>query len=132
MPIAGNAVVLDTNIAVLLLSGDREIQRRVADADSIFVSTVVLGELYYGAGLSSRITENTRRVEEFALSSEIYEVTAETARHYAAIKCALRRSGTPIPDNDIWIAALAQQFDAAVATRDQHFSHVSGLHVLNW
>jgi predicted nucleic acid-binding protein len=70
MPVAGDIVVLDTNIAVLLMSGDRGIRRFVADSNMIAVSTVVIGELYYGAGLSKRITENSRRVDEFVLRSE--------------------------------------------------------------
>jgi tRNA(fMet)-specific endonuclease VapC len=132
MPLGGSAVVLDTNIAVLLMSGDQAIRRRVAETDTIVVSTIVLGELFYGAGLSSRLIENTQRVEEFASSSEVCEVTIETSRHYASIKCALRRNGTPIPNNDIWIAALPQQFDASVATRDHHFRHVTGLRISDW
>jgi tRNA(fMet)-specific endonuclease VapC len=131
MPVPGS-IVIDTNIAVLLLSGDRDIRSRVAEAEQIVVSTVVLGELYYGAGLSSRVAANTQRVDEFASNSEIQVVTLETSRHYASIKCALRRKGSPIPNNDIWIAALAQQFDAFVATRDRHFHQIDGLRVVTW
>ena len=70
--------------------------------------------------------------KELAQDCEILDVSIETARQYGIIKSELRRKGTPIPNNDIWIAALTQQYDAAVATRDQHFDAVEHLEVVHW
>jgi tRNA(fMet)-specific endonuclease VapC len=93
---------------------------------------VVVGELYFGAHRSGRLEHNLKQAEELAANSEVVDVTMETARNYGVIKTALRRKGTPIPDNDIWIAALAQQYGAAIATRDSHFDAVENLTVVRW
>jgi tRNA(fMet)-specific endonuclease VapC len=131
MPANGN-VVLDTNIAIAFMAGDRLICQRVAESEQVILSIVVVGELYFGAHRSGRLEHNLKRAEELAANSEVVDVTMETARNYGVIKTALRRKGTPIPDNDIWIAALAQQFGAVVATRDSHFDAVDGLAVARW
>ena len=131
MPASGS-VVLDTNLAVKFLASDRQIQKRVAETDRVIISTIVLGELFYGARRSDRLEENLKRVNDFAAHSEVIDAGLETARRYGIIKAALRRKGTPIPDNDIWIAALAQQYSAAVATRDAHFDAIEGLEIARW
>ena len=57
---------------------------------------------------------------------------ATTAEHYGRIRAQLAQSGTPIPENDIWIAALALEHQLPLAARDAHFDRVTGLQVLNW
>jgi tRNA(fMet)-specific endonuclease VapC len=131
MPASGS-VVLDTNIAVAFMAGDRVIRQRVAEAEHVILSIVVVGELLYGASHSGRLEHNLRQAEALASNSEVVDVTIETARNYGAIKSELRRIGRPIPDNDIWIAALARQCDAAIATRDAHFDFVENLSVVRW
>ena len=73
-----------------------------------------------------------RRIEEFAKHSEVIDVDIATATLYGIIKSSLRRKGTPIPDNDIWIAARHQQHAAAVVTRDTHFDAIDGLAIVRW
>jgi tRNA(fMet)-specific endonuclease VapC len=131
MPTNGS-VVLDTNIAIAFLSDDRSVREHVAETERIILPAVVLGELFYGARHSDRVEDNLQRVEELALNCEVLDVSIETARQYGIIKSELRRKGTPIPNNDIWIAALTQQYDATVATRDQHFDAVEHLEVVRW
>lgn len=131
MPASGS-IVLDTNIAIALMSGDQLIRQRVAEADQVILSIVVVGELLFGAHRSGRLEHNLQQAEMLAASSEVVEVTMETARNYGVIKTALRRKGTPIPDNDIWIAAHAQQYGVAIATRDFHFDLVENLTVVRW
>jgi predicted nucleic acid-binding protein len=58
--------------------------------------------------------------------------TAATADHYGQIRAALAKAGTPIPENDIWIAALAKEFQLPLAARDRHFDLIAGLQVLKW
>ena len=65
-------------------------------------------------------------------SHTVVALDVDTARLYGAIKNQLRRNGTPIPDNDIWIAALAQQHGAVIVTRDSHFDAVENLAVVRW
>ena len=131
MPTNGN-VVLDTNIAIAFLSDDRSVRQHVAKTERIILPTLVLGELFYGARHSDHAEQNLRRVEELAQNCEVLDISIETARRYGIIKSELRRKGTPIPNNDTWIAALTQQYDAAVATRDQHFDSVEHLEVIRW
>jgi tRNA(fMet)-specific endonuclease VapC len=131
MPTSGS-VVLDTNIAIAFLSDDRSVRQHVAKTERIILPTVVMGELFYGARHSDSAEQNLRRVEELAQSCQLLDVSIETARQYGIIKSALRRKGAPIPNNDIWIAALTQQYDAALATRDQHFNAVEHLEVVRW
>jgi tRNA(fMet)-specific endonuclease VapC len=131
MPASGS-ILLDTNIAIAFMAGDRLIRQRVAETEQILLHVVVVGELFYGAQRSGRLQHNLERVEELAASSEIVDITLETARNYGLIKTALRRKGTPIPDNDIWIAALAQQLSATIATRDSHFELVDNLTIVRW
>lgn len=131
MPASGSFAI-DTNVAIALMAGDRTIRQQVAEADEIFLSIVVLGELYFGASRSGRLEHNLRQIETLAANCQIAELGVETARNYGAIKTALRRNGTPIPDNDIWIAASALQMDLAVATRDAHFDVVENLSIARW
>jgi tRNA(fMet)-specific endonuclease VapC len=131
MPASGS-VVIDTNIAIAFMAGDRLIRKRVAETERVILSIVVVGELLYGAYRSERVEQNLRRAEELATNSEVVDVAMETARNYGVIKAALRRKGTPIPDNDIWIAALAKECGAPVASRDEHFDAVEGLSVERW
>ena len=75
---------------------------------------------------------NINRIEEFARANTILPVTTQTAEVYGRIKSHLRQRGRPIPENDIWIAAVALQYDLDLAARDVHFAEVQGLRLLNW
>lgn len=77
-----------------------------------------MGELFFGAERSKRREAKLAEAEAFAGDSEVRPCDLETARHYGVIENALRAEGRPIPDNDIWIAALAQQHELIVVTRD--------------
>jgi len=124
--------VLDTNIVIALIDEEPSVLARIAVADETLIPIVVLGELFYGANYSRRSAANVAKVEALAQSHTIVDLDLETARQYGIIKSELRRKGTPIPNNDIWIAALTQQYDAAIATRDQHFDAVEHLEVVRW
>lgn len=92
----------------------------------------MLGELYFGAAKSARSQDNRERVDLFASNNPVLDCNTETARLYGIIKHQLRLQGRPIPDNDVWIAAIAIQHDLILATRDGHFSEVADLHVEKW
>jgi tRNA(fMet)-specific endonuclease VapC len=94
---------------------------------------IAIGELLYGASKSTRAEENAARIREFAGAVSILPVTGDTAEQYGAIKNELRAKGRPIPENDIWIAALARQHDLTLVSRDQdHFREVPGLRLETW
>jgi tRNA(fMet)-specific endonuclease VapC len=124
--------LLDTNVVIALFSGDRGVQARLTTASEVFLPSVTLGELYFGAAHSTRKEANTARVDSFAASLTVVGVDAETARRYGRLKAELRKKGRPIPENDLWIAACAVQHGLSLASRDPHFDAVEGLQVEVW
>jgi len=113
--------LLDTNIVIALFAGEVDIQEHLKQAEEVFVPSIVLGELYFGARKSGRIKENLARIDEFAFSSSVLGCDTDTAREYGAIKDMLRMKGRPIPENDVWIAAIARQYGLVLVSRDTHF-----------
>jgi len=100
-------------------------------ADSILLPTVVLGELFHGFRKGNQLVENQRRLEAFLSEPQvrIVEVTRRTAEIYGEFLYQLQKQATPIPINDIWIAAIVSEHSAALLTRDQHFAHLPQLTV---
>ncbi|HNV72961.1 MAG TPA: PIN domain-containing protein, partial [Candidatus Ozemobacteraceae bacterium] len=101
--------LLDTNIVIALFADEPLLMKRLTPNRKIFVSTIVLGELFYGAHKAARSAENLKRISEFAEKSAIVVPDYETADSFGQIKSRLLSKGRPIPDNDIWIAATAIQ-----------------------
>lgn len=124
--------LLDTNVLIALFAEDAAARTAVQEAPEVFIPSVVLGELYYGAEKSSRAEYNRARIDELAATGAILNVDAGTAREYGSIKHALRAAGRHIPENDIWIAALARQHDLTLVTRDHHFRAVMPLTLVQW
>jgi len=124
-------VLLDTNIVIAFFGLETAVCERVAESD-IIVSSTVLGELYYGARKSGQTASNLTRLDEFSASVAVLPCDSATARYYGEIKDRLRAKGRPIPDNDIWVAAVALQYGLPLATRDEHFKHVESLLLKNW
>jgi tRNA(fMet)-specific endonuclease VapC len=126
------SLLLDTNIVIALFAQDGQVQQHLAQAAQVFVPSIVLGELYYGAQKSSRLVANVSRVEQFAARAAVLNCDSETASQYGIIKSVLRTKGRPIPENDIWIAAIAQQHQLTLISRDEHFNEVDGLALDTW
>ena len=126
------SVLLDTNIVIGLFANDQAILARLSETDHIFIPSIVLGELYFGAYKSAHSEQNVRRIEEFVTAGAVLVCDEVTAAHYGRIKKALREKGRPLPENDIWIAALAQQHNLTVVSRDQHFNEIESLPVEAW
>ncbi len=124
--------LLDTNLVIALFAEDRSVQQHLSEAGEVFISSIVLGELYYGARKSAHVETNLTRIEEFASRMSLLGCDQDTARHYGRIKNLLRAKGRPIPENDIWIAAIAEQHQLVLAARDGHFQEVEGLSVEVW
>jgi len=124
--------LLDTNIVIALWANDVTVTSQLAVASEVFVPIIVLGELYYGARKSAWSAQNLARIDEFAARSSILLCDLLTAQQYGAIKHGLRAKGRPIPENDIWIAAVAIQYGLTLASRDDHFSYVDGLPIVKW
>jgi tRNA(fMet)-specific endonuclease VapC len=125
-------VLLDTNIVIALIAEDSSVRQGLELAAEVFVPSIVLGELYYGARSSAQKDRNLARVDEFAAASALLAADAETAADYGLIEAALRAKGHLIPDNDIWVAAIARQHNLTLITRDAHFQEVEGLSISSW
>lgn len=124
--------LLDTNVIVALFKGDVNVQAEITKSTEVFVPSVAIGELYFGAYHSSDVPRHLKQVGKFAHSSAILSCDSGTAEKYGQIKNALRLAGHPIPENDIWIAAIAQQYNLKLITRDKHFDAVVGITTEAW
>lgn len=124
--------LLDTNIVISLIAKEPSTHEHIASATEIFIPAIVLGELYYGAHKSQKVPENTSRIDEFAASNTILPCDMDTAKRYGEIKNRLKLKGRPIPENDIWIAALAQQYALTLASNDAHFTEIDDLRTETW
>jgi tRNA(fMet)-specific endonuclease VapC len=125
-------VILDTNGLSALADGDMKLAPLLQHAPELAVPVIVLGEYQYGIRLSRHRTRYESWLTELLATCRVLVVDERTAVLYAEVRHELKRSGHPIPENDIWIAALARQHHAPLVTRDQHFDFVPGLTRLNW
>ncbi len=103
-------VLLDTNIVIALFSQDHSVHDALSRTVEVFVPSIVLGELYYGAYKSVEVGPNITRIGDFARQNAILSCDGVTAQYCGRVKSFLRLKGRPIPENDIWIAAIAQQY----------------------
>ena len=120
-------LLLDTNIISDLNDNVPETLQVLASAEEVFTSVVVAGELFYGIENSTRRKENFSFYTDFFQTCAVLDITLDTASIYGAIKTNLRQRGKPIPENDIWIAAIAIQNDLTLLTHDHHFNSVDRL-----
>jgi predicted nucleic acid-binding protein len=125
-------VILDTNAVTALLAGDPALARCLDGEERHQLPVVVLGEYRYGL-LGSR-TRGTlgRLMDLLEEQSDVLEVDRETARHYAMARYRLKQVGRPIPENDLWIAALGLQHHLPIVSRDSHFDHIPGVRRVDW
>jgi predicted nucleic acid-binding protein len=126
------ALILDTNALSAFADGDAAMAGALADQTQLAIPVVVLGEYLYGIRRSRFRKRYERWLAESANAFAILEIGVETAGHYAAIRQELRDAGSPIPTNDVWIAALAREYRCPVLTRDRHFATVKGLRIRTW
>ena len=130
---SGKNYLLDTNIVIGLFANEFSILENIKSSPSgIFIPSIVVGELFFGAEQSSKKEENRKKIEALAQVSLIVECDLDTARLYGKIKSQLKVKGTPIPENDIWIGALGQQHKLVLATRDKHFNNIEELLIESW
>ncbi len=104
----------------------------MARAGEIFIPATVIGELFFGAFKSGRPKTNTEHIETFAASNTILAFDIGTSREYGRIKNLLHKKGHPIPENDVWIAALAIEHGLTLVSRDEHFKAIAELKKVVW
>ena len=124
-----NRILIDTNIYSGAMRGDSEIVGVLRQVEFIGVSAISIGELLSGFKGGRRETENRKELGAFLDSPRVtlFSVDEYTASHYCSILDQLRRHGTPIPTNDIWIAAIAIEHSLVLYSRDAHFDLIPSI-----
>ena len=122
-------IAVDTNRYVDLCKGVPQTVTLLEEAESVALPFVVIGELRAGFAHGRRQAENERVLRQFLLKDGVDVLFADdqTTHHYASIYRQLRKQGTPIPANDMWLAALVLQHNLTLHDRDRHFDHLPQL-----
>lgn len=122
-------IILDTNAYTKYLLGDKKVLDVMAKAEVTFMSVFVLGELYAGFSGGKKEKENKAMLKHFLQKPtvDVLDATEETSEVFGEIKDSLKRAGTPIPINDVWIAAHVKETGAVLISYDNHFKSVPGL-----
>lgn len=117
-------MLMDTSAYSAFKRGHGEVIELVRSTSRILLPAVVVGELLAGFEFGARRERNRAELEEFLAASRVAvtPITRSTAERYAVIYQYLRDKGTPVPTNDLWIAATAMEHGAVVVTTDGHFS----------
>jgi tRNA(fMet)-specific endonuclease VapC len=127
-----STLILDTNGLSAIADGDAALEPILRQATEVAVPVIVLGEYRYGI----RQSRDRQRYEQWLTESirnyRILDVDQETAIAYATLRSELKRAGTPIPSNDVWIAALCRQHSFSLLSRDHHFDLVRGVGRVDW
>ncbi len=125
------SILLDTNAVSAFFRGDQHILACVSNAEQVYLSTIVLGELLAGFRLGNQFERNRALLDTFMACSTVepLPVTTETADYYGRLFLALRKKRKPIPVNDLWIAAQTMECGAELITFDQHFAIIPGLRI---
>ena len=125
-------MILDTNGLSAWWINEASFIRHIQHADRLCIPVPALAEFRFGI-LKSRFREKmTAWLDEALTTTTVLVVDETTTRHYAEVRLQLTSAGTPIPMNDLWIAAIARQHKLPVISRDTHFDHVAGLTRIGW
>lgn len=122
-------LALDTNRYTDLCRGKADVVETVETADEVWLPFIVLGELRAGFAVGSQGPRNEAILRRFLLKPGVAVLYADeqTTHHYATVYRQLRNQGTPIPVNDMWIAALVLQHSLTLCDRDAHFDALAQL-----
>jgi predicted nucleic acid-binding protein len=120
-------LAFDSNIVIAFIKGDEEVKYLINNTDEVLLPMPVVGELIYGALKSQNAEKNLSRHLAFIKRTNLIPCDFAVAEHYGRIRAYLLSHGTPIPENDIWIAACCFAADVMLATRDAHFDRIPNL-----
>jgi tRNA(fMet)-specific endonuclease VapC len=123
-------IALDTSAVILYFRGQAAAIELLGQTQEIYLPLTALGELYLGLERSEQRNKRIRELDELLAFANVLYPNLETAQLYARIKMELLEMGRPIPDNDIWIAAMALQAGLPLAARDEHFDFIKKLDVV--
>ena len=127
-----SAFVIDTNVFSGFMRGEPGSVTALRNAHEIHLPLIVLAELLAGFSVGTRLARNRHQLAQFMASPRVHVMNPDekTAEHYAEVFRDLRRQGTPIPTNDLWIAAMARQNRLPLLSFDAHFRAVPGLELV--
>ena len=125
-------MILDTNGLSALAEGEPALESILRKAAQVAIPVIVLGEYRYGISQSRYRQQYERWLNEYLSRFRILNVDERTTVTYSAVRTKLKKAGTPIPSNDVWIAALCHQHSMPLLSRDHHFDAVPGITRLEW
>jgi predicted nucleic acid-binding protein len=125
-------MILDTNAVSALFRGEPGIDEVLEGSSRHSLPVITIGEYRFGLLRSTRRPQYELMLDALVRESHVLLVDGGTALAYATIRDAMRAAGTPLPDNDVWIAALARQHDEPIVSRDRHFDRVEGITRIGW
>jgi len=125
-------MILDTNALSAAADNDAAVIALLARADQVAIPVIVLGEYRYGIAQSRNRASYATWLKGLLHDCPVLDINEPTTEYYAEIIVELKRKGTPIPTNDIWIAALCRQHGLPLLSRDQHFDSVAGNKRIGW
>ena len=124
-----NGKLVDTNVIIRFFKGERELFSLFDDMENLYISSITVGELMYGAELSKKSDFNRENYFCFCQQMKVLYPDLEIAKSYGIIKASLKSKGKPIPENDIWIAATCHAADLILITADSDFDFVDEISV---
>ena len=125
-------LALDTNAVSALLEGDAALLELLDGVVRFALPVIVVGEYRFGLQRSRHRKRLATMLDELVAESDLLVVDDHTTLHYAQVREALRARGRPLPENDVWIAALCRQHERTLVSRDSDFQHVAALSSLRW
>jgi tRNA(fMet)-specific endonuclease VapC len=125
-------LILDTNALSAFADGDTSVRRELTRSSEMLLPSIVLGEFRFGIYQSKHRNDYEQWLNEVIFFARLLIVDAETSAHYAEIRLQLKKAGSPIPSNDVWIAALCRQHNFPILSRDKHFDRVEGIVRCGW
>lgn len=122
-------ISIDTNVYTEFFRGNEIVRNVVRKSQGLYLSAIVVGELLYGFRHGAKFEQNKKQLDAFLAEPYIFflPVTMSTCERFGRIAAKLRKSGTPIPQNDIWIAAHAQETGTELFSFDSHFKLIGDL-----
>ncbi len=124
--------LFDTNIIIGFLKNDTNIVSKLSSEQEVNISVVTVGEMLFGANNSGNPIENTMLYKELFKHCIIHNISEITSEYYAEIRHLLKIAGNPIPENDIWIAAIAKEKNMIIVTRDKHLNQLEFIKTEAW
>lgn len=125
-------MILDTNGLSALAEGEPALASILGSAAEVAIPVIVLGEYRYGISHSRYRKHYEAWLTEYLSSFRVLDVDERTTVCYCSVRTELKQAGTPIPSNDVWIAALCRQYSLPLLSRDRHFDFVTGIVRLEW